>query len=85
MTVERAATGNVALAVGVGVLLLTGASQTGVLGGHDFLLIALAGLVGSVFCAVVALEAHARRAAIGAVLAATPMAMLAYFLLTSEG
>jgi hypothetical protein len=77
--------GTAALVVGFCVLLLTTASQVGVLGGGDFLLIAAAGLVACVFCTIVALEAHSRRAAIGAILSATPVAMIAYFLLTSDG
>jgi hypothetical protein len=77
--------GSVALAVGITVAALTVASQTGLLGSHDFLVIALLGLVAAVGCGIVALETHAKRAGAGAALAVLPVVLLTYFLLTSDG
>lgn len=77
--------GSVALGVGFAVAALTAASQTGLLGGHDFVLIAVTGLVAGIFCLIVALEARSRRAALGAAMSAVPVVLLAYFLLTSDG
>lgn len=81
----RPVVGSVALGLGFAVAALTAASQTGLLGGHDFGLIAVVGLVASVFCLIVALATRCRRAALGAAMSAVPVVLLAYFLLTSDG
>lgn len=77
--------GVVSLVLGFAVLALTVASQTGLLGGHDFVLIAVGGLIACVFCLVVGLEARSRLALLGAATSALPVALLAYFLLTGDG
>ncbi len=77
--------GTVAFGVGLVMLVVTSASQTGLLGGGDFLLVAALGFVAMVFCLIVALEVRSRLAAVGAALSALPVALLAYFLLTSDG
>lgn len=78
--------GTAALAVGLLVLAVTVASQVG-LGPADFLAVALLGLGGAVFCAVVALEArtHRRRAVVGAGLCLLPVVLIVYFLSVSDG
>ena len=77
--------GTAALGVGLVVLAVTAATQAGFLGGGDFLPVAGAGFVAMVFCLIVALEARSRLAAVGAAMSALPVALLAYFLLTSDG
>jgi hypothetical protein len=77
--------GRAALAVGVAVLLLTAASQTGLLGGHDFFDIAAAGLLGAAFSLVVAVRTRSRAAVAGLVLSLLPVAQLAYYLSTTDG
>lgn len=77
--------GSVALAVGIAVAALTVASQAGLLGGHDFLLVASLGLFAAVGCLIVAFETHAKRAGAGAALAGLPVVLLTCFLLTSDG
>ncbi len=74
-----------ALAVGIAVLLLTTASQAGLLGPHDFAALALVGLLGALFSSVIAVTAHSRAALVGLVLSLSPVALLAYYLSTSEG
>jgi hypothetical protein len=76
---------NVAVAVGLAVLLVTAASQTGGLGDHDFVLVAMGGLAAAVFCTIVALESHSRRAAVAALASILPFGLLVYFLVTSDG
>ena len=77
--------GSLAFAVGLAIAGLTVASQVGLLGGHDFVVVALAGFVAGVFCLIVALEARSRIAAVGAALSLLPVVLLAYFLATSDG
>jgi hypothetical protein len=77
--------GRVALAAGIGVVALTAASQTGLLGGHDFLLIAAVGLVAAIFCVVIALDYRSRQAFVGAAMSAAPIVLLLYYLMNSEG
>lgn len=77
--------GSVALAVGVAVLLLAAASQTGRLGGQDFLVIAAAGLFGAAFSLVVAVRTRSRTAVAGLVLSLLPVALLVYCLSTTDG
>ena len=77
--------GRAALAVGVSVLLVTVASQAGLLGGHDFLTVAVLGLLGAVFCAVVYLGSRTRAALAGLVFSLLPVALLVYYLAVSDG
>ena len=74
-----------ALVTGIVVLLVTVASQAGLLGGHDFAAVALLGLLGAVFCMVVGLKTHSRAAFGGLGLSLLPVAMLTYYLVTSGG
>ncbi len=85
MPIASGAVGRAALAVGVAVLLLTGASQTGLLGGHDFLVIAAAGLLGAVFSLVVAVRTRSRAAVAGLVRSLLPFALLVYYLSATDG
>ncbi len=77
--------GRVALTVGLAILALTAASQFGLLGSHDFSVIAATGLVAAVFCLVTTLAARSRQALVGAVMSAVPVALLVYYLSTSDG
>ncbi len=77
--------GNVAFTIGLGVVALTAASQLDILGGHDFLLVAVVGLIAAIFCLVTALQTRSRRAGIGAAMSALPVVLLFYYLVTSEG
>lgn len=77
--------GTVALAVGAAVLLLTGASQTGLLGAHDFVVIAAVGLLGAAFSLATAVRARSRAAVAGLVLSLLPVALLVYYLSTTDG
>ncbi len=85
MPLAFAGMGTAALIVGVAVLLLTTASQTGLLGGHDFVVIAAAGLLGAVFSLAVALRERSKAALAGLVLSLLPIALLVYYLSTTEG
>lgn len=85
MPLPSRAVGVAALGLGFAVLAFTAASQTGLLGGHDFVLIAVAGLIAAVFCLIVAFEAPSRLALLGAVMSALPVVLVAYFLLTTDG
>jgi hypothetical protein len=77
--------GTAALAGGLAVLLLTVASQVGLLGPHDFLTIAVVGLLGAVFCLAVALRRRSRAAVAGLVLSLLPVALLVYYVGTTAG
>jgi hypothetical protein len=77
--------GTAALVVGIAVVVLTAASQTGVLGGQDFLVIAAVGLLGVAFSLVIALMQRSRAALAGLLLSLLPVALLVYYLSTSEG
>jgi hypothetical protein len=77
--------GRAALGVGIAVLLLTVASQTGLLGGHDFVVIAAAGLLGAAFSLVIAVRERSAAALAGLVLSLPPVALLVYYLSTTEG
>lgn len=77
--------GNVAFTVGTGVVALTAGSRAGLLGGHDFLLVAVVGLVAGTFCVVTALATNSQRAAVGAAMSTLPVVLLVYYLMTGEG
>ncbi|MBC7557874.1 MAG: hypothetical protein H7270_00665 [Dermatophilaceae bacterium] len=77
--------GALELVVGVAVLLLTLASQTGLLGMQDFATVALIGIAGAAFCLVMVLTSRSRAAIVGLVLSLLPVALLAFFLATSDG
>ncbi len=55
------------------------------LGPHDFAAVALVGLLGALFSSVIAVTARSRAALVGLVLSLSPVALLAYYLSTSEG
>ena len=74
-----------ALVAGFVVLLVTVASQVGLMGAHDFVAVALLGLLSAVFCTVVALKTRGRAAFGGLGLSLLPLAMLMYYLATSGG
>ncbi len=77
--------GRAALGVGIAVLLLTAASQTGLLGGYDFVVIAATGLLGATFSLVIAVRERSGAALAGLVLSLPPVALLVYYLSTTEG
>jgi type IV secretory pathway TrbD component len=77
--------GTAALVVGIAVVVLTAASQTGVLGGQDFLVIAAVGLLGAIFSLVIALMQRSTAALSGLLLSLLPVALLVYYLSTTEG
>jgi len=74
-----------ALAVGVALLLITVASQTGLLGAHDFVRVGLLGLLGAVFCGAVFVRRRTRSAFVGLILSLLPVALLVFYLAISEG
>ena len=74
-----------ALVAGLLVLLVTVLSQTGLLGAHDFLNVALLGLLATVFCLVVVLMSRSRAALTGLALSLLPIALLVYYLATTDG
>ena len=76
--------GAAAFVVGILVLLLTVASQTG-LGPDDFVTVAALGFLGAVFCLFVSVTAHSRTALAGLGLSLLPVVLLVYFLAVSEG
>jgi hypothetical protein len=76
--------GTAALVVGIAVVVLTAASQTGVLGRQDFLVIAAVGLLGAAFSLVIALMQRSRAALAGLLLSLLPVALLVYYLSTTE-
>ena len=77
--------GTVALALGVLLVLVVIASQTGVLGGHDFLSVAMAGLAFAAFAVVAAVrtEGAERARALGS-LGLLPARGTAWLLLRRE-
>ena len=77
--------GAAGLVVGVAVLLVTFASQTGLLGGHDFVNVALFGLAGAASCLGIVLRWPTRAALAGLTLSLLPVALLVYYLATSDG
>jgi hypothetical protein len=77
--------GAAALAVGVVVLLVTVASQTGLLGAHDFVTVAALGLLGAVFCLAVCVRWRTRAALAGLVLSLLPVALLCFYLAVTDG
>ncbi len=80
--------GSVALGVGILVLTVTLAGQTGVLEGHDFAGTALLGLLGAMFCAGVLARrprAAGTQAAAGLLLCLMPVGLLCYYLATTDG
>lgn len=79
--------GVTALVLGLAVVVTTVLSQVGV-GRGDFVVVALFGLgVLVLSCAAVGIERGRQRgmALVGAMLALTPIALLAYYLATSDG
>ena len=76
---------NVALAVGVAVILITGASQVGLLPGGDFFSVALFGLAGAVFSSYAVMKSRLLRSWLGILMSIVPIALLVYFLATSNG
>lgn len=76
--------GVTAFAVGIVVLLVTLASQTG-FGPDDFVTVAGLGVLGAFYCLSVALRSRSRAAVGGLVLSLLPVAMLVYFLAVSDG
>ena len=76
--------GRAAVAVGLAVLLLTHASQSGLLGAHDFAAIALIGLLGALFCTFAAVTSRSRAAVGGILLSVLPVVLLIYYLNTSN-
>ncbi len=77
--------GTAALVVGIAVVVLTAASQSGVLGGQDFLVIAAVGLLGAAFSLVIVLMQRSGAALAGLLLSLLPVALLVYYLSTTEG
>lgn len=80
--------GAVALGLGIVIAAVTLASQIGLLGGHDFALVALFGLMGTVVAVVALLtkrERHRALAAVGLALSSVPVILLVYYLGTSDG
>jgi hypothetical protein len=81
----RSRHGGVALAVGVAVLLVTAASQTGLLGAHDFSVVALLGLAGAALCVALGASSGSRAALAGLALSLLPVGMLVVYLSLSDG
>ena len=77
--------GRLALGVGVIVALVTAASRAGLLGPHDFTVIALLGLIGAALCAPAVTAARSPASVAGLLLSLLPVALLVFFLTTSDG
>ncbi len=77
--------GTAAVVVGIAGVVLTAASQTGVLGSQELLVIAAVGLLGAAFSLVIALMQRSRAALAGLLLSLLPVALLVYYLSTTEG
>jgi hypothetical protein len=80
--------GVVALVVGIVAAAVMIASQTGLLGGHDYLVVAASGLIAAVVAGAVVLRERGRQrtlALTGLGLALLPVGLLGVFLLISGG
>ena len=71
--------------VGVAVLCLTVAEQTGQLGAHHFVTIAMLGMFGAVFCLAVFVGRRARTALVGLVLSLLPVAQMVLYVAFIDG